>query len=569
MMSRATRLLIFAAILACSSNRLANLGETCATEKDCAGTLSCYLATTPGVCTQNCNGGTSACPSGTACAALVTSLGDNLCLNSCTSNAGCSAGNVCCGALSNTCVPANKCTGQVPTLGGGNLACARRQIINGGAVGPPAQPVGCQKPVVNISYPGAQPQVLGAFTVGSKINFNVPDGTGTISILQQVVDGGAPDTLNIKGVNSQPNGLVPFQLLGPDGGVYFDDDVVPADDLSTMEVAFSTPVAACAAMTLPNTTQALSHEKGGYPTGTWTLTVNDYARECASGDSTATPCSGGSSTQQYDIQVVTKPIMGDKGIVDLGFYMVSEDWSAASAILDANGGWTRMLDSMATIYAGAGICLGNVTFYDVPKWAKTAYATNINATDNDPCSPIDQMFTLSQPGGAIPLFFVDDILSSSTGAGNIIVGIDGAIPGPSGAGGTVHSGALVNVANLLNNVNCLTTPLFHDCGADQVAYISSHESGHFMGLYHTTEGHGALFDPIGDTPQCASSCDFDHDGAVSGVECSDDSSTSQSCGGATNTMFWQLSSQSRGLFSVEQGKVMRANPAIYSSGVTP
>jgi hypothetical protein len=564
-MSRATCILLSMAFLACSSNRAGNLGENCATVKDCADGLTCYLDTSPGVCSQAC-GPTAGCPSGTSCAALVTSLGDQLCLNTCTSNTTCSPGNVCCSPLGNVCTPAPKCTGQVTTVGGGDLSCAPRQIINGGVVGPTAAPTGCQKPVSNIVYPGAQPQVLGAFPVQSTISFNVPPGTGTISILQQVVDGGAPDTITVSG-GTLPNGVVPFQLIGPDGGVYFDDNVQPPADLTTLEVSFGSPTPACAAMTLPNTSQALSHEIDGYQPGTWTMIVNDFSNECARGVSSAQAagCFSGQSTQQYDIQIVTKPIAASTGTIDLGLYLVSDDWTAASAIADANGGWHRMLDTMATVYAGAGLCLGNVTFYDVPAWAKNTYATRVDASDTAPCSLLDQMFTLSQPGGAIPLFFVDDIQASGTAGSGVIVGIDGAIPGPAGAGGTVHSGALVNVTNIINNSpdTCIAVPAFHDCGADEVAYIAAHESGHYMGLYHTTEATGALFDPIGDTSQCAISCDTNNDGAVSGSECDDDSSTTESCGGAKNTMFWLLSEQARGQFSLQQGQILRANPAVY------
>ena len=560
-MSRATCFLLSVGFVACSSNRPGNVGESCKTATDCAGGLTCYLDTSPGVCSQPC-GGSSACPTGTSCAALVTSVGDQLCLHTCSSNADCTNGNVCCSALGDVCTPASKCTGQV--VGLPPVSCTPRQIINGGLIGPATQPTSCQKPLVNISYPGASPVVLGAFQVQSRINFQVPPGTGTISILQQVVDGGAPDTITVNG-GSLPNGVVPFQLIGPDGGVYFDDNVQPPSDLTTLEVAFGSPTPACASMTLPNTTQALSHETDGYQSGTWTMIVNDFANECARGVSSAKAagCVSGQTTQQYDIQIVTKPIAPETGTIDLGLYLVSEDWTVASAIADANGGWQRMLDTLTTVYAGAGICLGKVTFYDVPGWAKSAYAARINASDTGPCSLLDQMFTLSQPGGAIPLFFVDDVQSSSATGNGIIVGIDGAIPGPAGAGGTVHSGALVNVTNIVTNSQCISVPAFHDCGADQVAYIAAHESGHFMGLYHTSEADGTLFDPVGDTSQCAPSCDTNRDGAVSGAECNDDSSTTQSCGGAKNTMFWLLSSQARGQFSKQQGQILRANPAVY------
>ena len=71
------------------------------------------------------------------------------------------------------------------------------------------------------------------------------------------------------------------------------------------------------------------------------------------------------------------------------------------------------------------------------------------------------------------------------------------------------------------------------CGADQVAYIAAHESGHYLGLYHTTEANAGIFDPLGDTPQCGLACDLDRNGTLGGNECIDDSSTTLSCGGAS------------------------------------
>jgi hypothetical protein len=566
-MSRATLFLLLA-LLACSSNSPAKVGESCKISGDCATGLSCYLETTPGVCSVACSSAL-ACPTDSACAPLVTTVGDQLCLGSCSSNAGCGAGYTCCAALGNVCTPAARCSGTVTETTGNDLTCAPRTLINGGVVGPATQPTGCQKPVVNASFAGAQVQVLGPLPVTrTPINFNVPPGTGTISILQQVVDGGTPDTLTIRG-QAFPNAAVPFQLLGPDGGVFYDDDVQPANDLSTMEVALAQE-AATATMILPNTTQALAHEDGGYPAGAWSMIVNDIAFECALGDSTTAGCVGGTKGQQYDIQIVTKPVAGATGTIDLGLYLVSDSWTAASAIADSTGVWTRALDTIKGIYARGGICLGKVTFYDVPAWAKAVYATGVNAGDGSPCGLLDQMFTLSQPGGAIPIFFVDDIqaaTSTTNKNGGTIVGIDGAIPGPAGAGGTVHSGALVNVSNISSkNATCNgAAPAYSSCGPDVVGYIIAHEAGHYLGLFHTSESDGTLFDPIGDTPQCAPSCNKNAttDSILSGSECNDDSSTTASCGGASNTMFWLISPQAQALISPQQARILRANPAVY------
>jgi hypothetical protein len=437
--------------------------------------------------------------------------------------------------------------------------------VNGGGIGPAAPPGGCQKPVANTSLPNAQLQAFGPQTVGTVLTFNVPPGTGTISILQQVVDGGAPDTITLPPPTGPvSNGVVPFKLLAPDGGVFYDDDAPLPDDLSGLEVILGNPQPACAAMILPNTTQGLSHTASGYPAGQWRMTVNDFAFECFNHDPTVQGCTGGQGGHQYDIQIVTKPVAASTGTVDLGLYLVSLQWNATAAVADADGSWTRFLDSLAGIYAKAGLCLGTVTFYDPPGWAKNAYSQSIVATDLSPCGLLDQMFTLSQPGGQVPLFFVDRIKASSQTGGNTnIVGIDGAIPGPPGAGGTVHSGALINASNLTTS-GCGGTPGYTTCGSDNVAFIAAHESGHFLGLFHTSESDGTLFDPITDTPQCASTCDlFPKDGIVAGNECADDSSNTASCGGADNLMFWLISQQSRASLSAQQSSVMRANPVVH------
>jgi hypothetical protein len=561
MMSRSIILVLAAGALACSSDQKPahDIGDSCNGSLSC-GSLICYQDdATPGVCSVGCDDGH--CAQG-GCAQIVTSVGDALCLKQCGGNSDCANGYVCCAALGNVCTPQTRCTGVVPVDTGSTLSCPPRSVVNGGAI-VSGQPSSCRKPVVNVSFPNAQVQVFGAQTVGTTIAFTVPAGTGTITILQQVVDAGAPDSVTLpQPIGPVPNGAVPFKVLGPDGGVFFDDDAQLPADLSRQEVVPGVPEPASAAMTFPNTTQALSHQASGYPAGQWSLIVNDVAFECFNHDPTVAGCTGGASGQQYDIQIVTRPAARSTGTVDLGLYLVTQQWTAASAIADADGSWTRFLDALAGIYAKAGLCLGKVTFYDPPIWAKNAYSQSILATDLSPCGLLDQMFTLSQPGGEVPLFFVDRI-RASVQAGGVILGIDGAIPGPAGAGGTVHSGALVNVADL-TTAGCGGTPGYTTCGSDSVAYIAAHEGGHFLGLFHTTEHDGSFFDPLDDTPQCASSCDLPPvDGFVDGSECGDDSSNTHSCGGADYLMFWLLNEGSRGTLSPQQSGIMRANPVIH------
>jgi hypothetical protein len=109
------------------------------------------------------------------------------------------------------------------------------------------------------------------------------------------------------------------------------------------------------------------------------------------------------------------------------------------------------------------------------------------------------------------------------------------------------------------------------CGADVVAYIAAHETGHFLGLFHTTESSGDYFDPIADTAKCpCMNCSTTTDRA----KCTKPDSTgpllqanlcvvSGSCGGGDNLMFWQLyGGISKGTLSPQQASVMRINPLL-------
>src|SRR5207248_542711 len=105
---------------------------------------------------------------------------------------------------------------------------------------------------------------------------------------------------------------------------------------------------------------------------------------------------------------------------------VYDDLSPSTgATAEVSPGFTRMISTLQTIYSRAGLCLGNVTLYDVPTWAKARFATGVSADKTGPCDELDQMFTLSLPGNALNFFFVDDITQPASGGGvGSVVGID-------------------------------------------------------------------------------------------------------------------------------------------------
>ena len=95
--------------------------------------------------------------------------------------------------------------------------------------------------------------------------------------------------------------------------------------------------------------------------------------------------------------------------------------------------------------------------------------------------------------------------------------------------------------------------------AQLLGETATHETGHYLGLFHLTEKGGTSFDILSDTPECAISRDRDRDGEVSAEECDGY--------GAENIMFWTAwssSSQAAGkkqeTLSSYQQHVLRYSP---------
>jgi hypothetical protein len=438
----------------------------------------------------------------------------------------------------------------------------------GAAVGPPSPPTSCQKPLRCSALPAAQMQAFGIHAVGDTVTFDVPAGTAGLSIVSQAFNAG--DTVTYKG-QVIDNTVVPDKVKTPDGTIIWDESVAPpsGDGAPALPGFYAGGSPTTGSFTVPNTTNFLQQTAaGGLPSGQWSFRVNDYAFECV-GDPN---CVGGTSSGRYDIQVLTRPgPLPSNGVIDIAFYVVgggSTALTASSAVTDAK--IARMVKSLSAIYGRAGLCIGTVTFYDVPSWAKNKYASGVNADRLGPCDDLDQMFTLSQPGNTLNFFLVDTIGASDT-TGGFPVGVDGTIPGPSTVGGTVHSGAAVSIADLY--AGACSSAFNVACGADQVAYIAAHEAGHWLGLVHTSEATGDLFDTLTDTPICQ--CKADCVGAAKAAKCgaagganptyvaaSDCRKTIATCQGGDNLMFWQVDRASVGTVSGQQGQVMRANPLI-------
>ncbi len=450
-------------------------------------------------------------------------------------------------------------------------ACASPAIADGGMVTPPApasayQPATCVLPLGTPTVNGVRS--LGQIRVGTSVGFSVPPNTAAVSIVSQVVAGTAPDHITYKGVPI-PNSVVPTDVLSPDPSVFY-DDLAPyptgPDPFPDLAIYYGALSPADGAMTIPNTSYSLSRAaSAGLPAGDWSFVVNDFAYECFV---TSDPnCSGGSDQGVYDVSVIARTgSRPSRGTVDLAVYVVSHTFTAAS--LRSGAAFERFVESYAEVLGRAGICLGTVTVFDVPDWARDLWWT-VGVDADGPCDPLAQLFTLSQHLDAIHLFLVDDLTSAQDNTQQAVAGVDGTIPGPSGVPGGVTSGTAIAIGQDFQACSGAFDPA--SCGSDFLAYIASHEAGHWLGLYHPTEAHGSIFDPLADTATCAcDACATQAQRSACGgtsapfIYPSSCLSTGLTCGGGRNLMFWIYQDQiSTGELTAEQSQVMRLNPVVH------
>lgn len=540
------------------------IGAGCGSTANCRDGLTCQTSIDfpASTCQLSCDPAQSdACPEGYLCTPLQSG---RFCQKRCLTDLLCSEGQVCMGpygSLDRTCAPKETVVGSCGFL---------PHLIAGGQVGPASEPSGCQKPVVATSLPDAQVQHLGPHAVNDSVTFEVPPGTWGLSVVQQAVSAG--ETLTYEGFTLD-NAAVPLRLVGPAGQVLY-DDFDAGGPPEQQYVYVGAPASVQNVVGLPNTSVSLKdvRENGGLPAGTWTAVVNDWVNECPAvnqGEPGA-GCDGGGVVGQYDVTVLTRS-KPETGHLDLAFYLVNEGLLTSEEAVNSPA-IVRMVRTVAELYGQRGLCVGNVTFYDLPEWARAKYSAGIDADETSPCGNLFQLFTLSQPGNTLNFFLVQSISSSLTG-GFSIVGLDGTIPGPSSFGGSVHSGAAVSSADLEGNPlsTCGPTRSYLGCGPDFVGYVTAHEGGHWLGLFHTTEAEGTLFDPLNDTPTCVcgqcapaseqAACGAEGDNAtmVTGADCASGGAT---CGGADNLMFWLIGGEAAGHLSEEQVQVMKSNVVV-------
>lgn len=207
-------------------------------------------------------------------------------------------------------------------------------------------------------------------------------------------------------------------------------------------------------------------------------------------------------------------VLPDTGVLDLNLHFTgAQGLTAESAQVDAS--FQGMLESMRTIYRQVGIELGAITYRDIDGGYRTIETLDGASSD------LQAMFSESDGNpDALNLFFVDELSAGAFGGFGVILGIAGGIPGPL-VQGSARSGVAIAIKPVQGAPAGIDTTM-------------AHETGHFLGLFHTSEQAffgPQIHDPLPDTPN-------------------------------NDETYLMFNTGAGNKLSEQQGRVMRANPWV-------
>lgn len=154
----------------------------------------------------------------------------------------------------------------------------------------------------------------------------------------------------------------------------------------------------------------------------------------------------------------------------------------------------QAIELMRTSYGDVGVVLGDIKYVDI---ADQSLQTIVLTSEICEGGDLDKLLRKSADVSEnnLNLFFVERfqcIVFGGLDIGQAVGGISGGIPGMPLSKGTIHSGVAVATGILVQD-------------PQTSAVVMAHETGHFLGLYHTQEnnlfgGGPSIYDIIEDTP---------------------------------------------------------------------
>jgi hypothetical protein len=219
--------------------------------------------------------------------------------------------------------------------------------------------------------------------------------------------------------------------------------------------------------------------------GRWKLKIGNYNVDLLSA-----PPRRSNVDKPVHVVILAKGVEPGHGSMDLNLYFTgSSGLTAATA--PNNATLNAALAEMKKAYAGAKIDVDNVRYADIdPQLASVSLVQN-SCEGGD----LDKVAAAGSGAPGIDLFFVDHFTcfvgQNPVDVGSSFIGIAAGIPGPAFVHGTTHSGVAVS-----------TSFAFSGGDPKQMGVVMAHETGHFLGLYHTREsgsGVNVIFDEIDDT----------------------------------------------------------------------